>query len=184
MPALRQRVVERLAHLRDERLALAALLRDLLRERLVLVRLEMLEREVLELPPHLRHTEAVRERRVEVARLLRDAPPLLRRQVVERPHVVQPVGELDDDDARILRDRQQQLAIVLDLPLLRRAADGSLRDLGQAVDDLGDLLAELALDVGDGDRRVLDDVVDQPARDGDRVELQLGEDLRDLDASA
>ena len=30
--------------------------------------------------------------------------------------------------------------------------------------------------------RVLDDVVDQPAGDGDRVELQVGEDLRDLDA--
>ena len=70
------------------------------------------------------------------------------RQLVERAHVVQAVGELDEDDARVLRDRQQQLAVVLDLPLLRRV-ERQLADLRQAVDDLRDLLAELALDVGD-----------------------------------
>ena len=91
-------------------------------------------------------------------------------------------ASLIDDDARVLRDREQQLAVVLDLPLLRSSCSRQLADLRQAVDDRGDLLAELALDVGDRDRGVLDDVVDQPARDGDGVELQVGEDLRDLDA--
>ena len=46
----------------------------------------------------------------------------------------------------------------------------------------GDLRPELRLDVGDGDVRVLDDVVDQTAGDRDGVELEVGEDLRDLDA--
>ena len=181
MPARLERALERIAHARDEVLALAALLRDELRERAVVVRLEMLEREVLELPPHLRHTEAVRERRVQVPRLLRDPTALLGRQPVERPHVVQPVGQLDQDDANILRDRQQQLAVVLDLPFLRRV-ERQISDLRQAIDDLRDLLPELLLDVGDGDGRVLDDIVNQPARDRHRIELQVGENPRDLDA--
>ncbi len=45
-----------------------------------------------------------------------------------------------------------------------------------------DLAPELALDIFDGDGRVFDDVVDQPARNGHRVELQIGEDLGHLDA--
>ena len=141
-----QPLLERLAHLRDQRLALAALGRDQLRERLVRLGLEVLEGEILELPPHLRHAEAMRERRVQVARLLRDAPPLLGREPVERAHVVQAVGELDQDDARILGDRQQQLAVVLDLPFLARG-QRQVGDLGQPVDDLRDFLAELALDI-------------------------------------
>ena len=135
---------ERLGHLADERFALATLLRDLAGEGFVIFWFEMFEREILELPPELRHTEAMRERRIEVARLLGDALPLLGRKPVERPHVVQAIGQLHDDDARVLRDRQQQLAIALDLPLLRRSAGRQLGDLGQAVDDRGDLLSELA----------------------------------------
>ena len=59
--------------------------------------------------------------RVDLARLERDAAPLVRPQVLERAHVVQAVGELDQDDARVLRHRQQQLAVVLDLLLGVRA---------------------------------------------------------------
>ena len=35
-------------------------------------------------------------------------------------------ASLIEDDARILRDREQQLAVVLDLPLLRSTLSGSL----------------------------------------------------------
>ena len=55
-------------------------------------------------------------------------------------------ASLIENDARILRDRQQQLAVILDLPLLRRV-ERQVADLRQAIDDLGDLLAELRLDV-------------------------------------
>ncbi len=164
-----------------KRFALAALLRDFLRQRLVLVGLDVLERQVLELPTQLRHTEAVGERRVQVARLLRDADALLRRQILERPHVVQAVGELDDDDARIFGDREQQLAIALDLPLLRRPARRQLGDLREPVDDVGDRAPELLLHVGDRELGVLDDVVQQSGGDGHRIELQLGENLGDFD---
>ena len=120
--ALSSRAVERFGHLPDQCFTLATLLRDLLGERFVFVWFEMFERQILELPAEPSHTEAMGERRVEVARFLRDTARAFRRQPVERPHVVQAVGQLDDDDARVLGDRQQELAIALDLSLLRRAA--------------------------------------------------------------
>jgi len=106
----------------------------------------VLERQVLELPPDARHAEAVGERRVEVASLERDAGALVRFEMLERPHVVQAIGELDDDDARVLGDREQQLAVVLDLSLLRRP-ERPTRDLRQPIHDRRDLLTDLALDV-------------------------------------
>src|SRR5206468_9371426 len=42
--------------------------------------------------------------------------------------------------------------------------------------------SELALHVLELDVRVLDDVVDEPTRHGGAVELEVGEDLRHLDA--
>ena len=98
-----------------------ALGRHLRRQLAVVLGLEKLEREVLQLGLHAGHAEPVRQRRVDLARLERDAAPPLGRQVLERAHVVQPVAQLDDDDARVLRDRQQQLPVVLDL-LLGRAS--------------------------------------------------------------
>ena len=133
------------------------------------------------LPSHLRHAEAVRQRGVEIHRLLRDAPPLLVGQIVERAHVVEAVRQLDQDDAHILGDGEQQLAIVLDL-VAPAESERDVADLGDAIDDLGDLLAERAFDVRHGELRVLDHVVDQPAGHRDAVEVQLGQDLGHLNA--
>jgi hypothetical protein len=180
-PGVAQHALDRIPHLRDEALALSPLGGDEPCETLVSVRLEVLEREVLQLPPQLRHSKAVGERRVEVHRLLRNAPTLLLAEIIQRPHVVQAIGELDQDDARVLRDGQEELAIVLDLALLRRP-ERDVPDLGYAVHDRGDLAAELALDLLDADARVLDDIVDQAARHGHGIEVQLSQDLRDLDA--
>src|SRR5207344_1106085 len=59
----------------DQALARAPLAVHLLAKRLVRRRLEVPERDLLELVLELAHAEAVRDRRVDVARLLRDAQP-------------------------------------------------------------------------------------------------------------
>ena len=90
---------------------------------------------------------------------------LVLRHMVERAHVVQPVGELDQQDANILGDRQQQLAQVLRLlGLLRDEIE--LLQLGQALDELADVGAEELVDLLARGGGVLDRVVQQ--RDGDR----------------
>jgi urocanate hydratase len=55
---------------------------------------------------------------VAVGRDSRDAAPVRRRHRVQRAHVVQPVGELDEDDADVLRHREQHLAETLGLRVL------------------------------------------------------------------
>ena len=58
--------------------------------------------------------------RVDVTGLLRDADPPVFGQMVQGAHVVQPVGELDEDDADIVNHRQQHLAKTLGLAFFAR----------------------------------------------------------------
>ena len=180
MPASCSSIVERGLELEDGLLARGTLGRHLLGQLAVLVRLQELERQVFQLRLDAGHAEPVRQRRVDLAGLQRDPGSPLRRQVLQRPHVVEPVAQLDDDDAGVLGDRQQELAVVLDL-LLGRGAEGEAGDLGEAVHDAGDLGAELPGDVLHPHVGVLDHVVQQRGRDGGAVQQLLGQDQRDGD---
>ena len=62
--------------------------------------------------------EPVRERRVDLERLLRLLHLLLLAEVLDRAHVVEAVGELDEDDSHVLRHRDDHLPVVLRLGLL------------------------------------------------------------------
>ena len=138
--------------------------------------LEHLEREVLELPLDLPDPEPLRQRGVDLHRLAGDPLLLLRLEVAQGAHVVEPVGELDEDDADVVGHRQEHLPDVLGL-LLLVGVGGEARQLGHAVDEVGDLGAEPLLDVGEAVLRVLGDVVEERRRHGDGVDAELGEDL-------
>ena len=135
------------------------------------------EREVLELPLHVLDAEAVRERRVDVERLLRDALLLLLGERRDRPHVVEAVGELDEQDAHVLRHRHEHLAHRGGLLRFLRVELQPV-ELGDAVDDRGQVGAEVGDEVVDRDRRVLDRVVEQRRTQGHVVEAEVGEDHR------
>ncbi len=111
-------------------------------------------------------------------RLLGDALLLLERHRCQRAHVVQPVGELDDQHPQVLGHRHQHLAHAGGLLLLTRVETDAL-ELGDTIDDGCDLGAEVALDIGDGDLGVLDGVVQQRSGHRDLVEADVGDDLRD-----
>ena len=93
----------------------------------------------------------------------------------ERAHVVQAVGELDDEHAQVAGHRDQHLAHRGRLLGLARVELDAL-ELGDAVDDRRDLAAEVGLDVGERDLGVLDGVVEQGGGDGDLVEADVGDD--------
>ena len=100
--------------------------------------------------------------------------------VFERAHVVQPVGELDQQHAHVVGDGEQKLAQVLGL--LRLLGDEvELFQLGQPLDQLADLMAEQPVDLGAGGVGILDRVVQERRGDGRVVELKVGEDRGDLE---
>ena len=169
------RIVRRLL---DLRLAVGAPVGDHRLDLGVLAWMERLERQVLELPLERVDPEPVRERRVDLERLLRLLHLLLLAEVLDRAHVVQPVGELDEDDPHVLGHRDDHLAVVLRLGLLA-ARELDPRQLRDPLDELGDLGAELRAHLVELRVRVLDDVVEE--RRGDRllVEMELGADARD-----
>ena len=117
------------------------------------------------------------DRGVDVERLARDRLLLGRGKARERAHVVEAVGELDDDDANVLSHRQEHLAKVLDLRVLLRLIRNS-RKLRDAVDEARDLGAELLGDLLAGHGGILDDVVQQSGGDRLMVHLELGENPR------
>ncbi len=171
---------EVVAGLLDVLLALLALLVDKNLDLGVLARVQCLEREILELPLDRVDAEPVRDRRVDLQRLLRLVDLLLLGHRVDRAHVVQAVGELDQDDPHVVGHRHHHLAVVLGLRLVARLERdaGELRD---AVDDVRDLVAELMAHLGERCRRVLDGVVQQRRAQRLRVQAHAGADLRDAD---
>ena len=161
----------------DERLAVGPALVDHLLDLAVAPRVQGREGEVLELPLEGVDAEPVRERRVDLERLLGLLDLLRLGHVRERAHVVQPVRELDDQHADVARHRDDQLAVVLGLVLLL-AVEVDLRQLGDAVNQRGDLAAEEALDVVEAGAGVLDGVVHQGGGDRGAVEPEPGADAR------
>ena len=175
---LLERLVEHDHGSLDERLALAPMRLELLGQAPVGLGLEHLEGQVLELPLDLPDAQPLGQRRIDLGSLARNALLLLGRQGRDRAHVVQPIGQLDEHDADVLRHRQQHLANVLGL-LLLVAAGTELGQLGDAVDECCDLRPETLLDVGQREVGVLGHVVQQRGLDGFRVEAEVGQRARD-----
>ena len=105
------------------------------------------------------------------------------RDEMQGAHVVQPVGELDQQDADVAAHRQHELAEVLRL-LGAVGLQFQPGQLGDAIDQAGDFLAEPRLDLRQLDRRVLDHVVQQAGGDRGGVEPVAGQDVGDRDRMA
>ena len=114
--------------------------------------------------------------RVDLERLAGHALLGLLPDVAQRAHVVEPVGELDDQHPDVARHRDDHLADGLGL---RGVAVLDLVELGDAVDEQRDLVAEVVAQLVEGVRRVLDRVVEQ-RRDQRRLgHADVGEDRGD-----
>jgi hypothetical protein len=148
------------------------------------IALKLLEREQLHLAHVFVHPHALGQRGIDVHRLARDAAALvLALDEVERPHIVQPVGQLDQQDAQILAHRQEEFPQVLG----RAFAFGQrldLRQLGNAVHQPRDFGTEVVFDLVDRRQRVLDRVVQQRGDNRFQIELQLGHQAGHLDRMA
>ena len=138
------------------------------------------EGEVFEFIAHALHAHTAGKRSVDVERVLGDAGALGVRHELEGAHVVQAVGELDQEHARVIGNGEQELAEILRL-LGVLGDEVEPAELGQAVDQPPDLLAERLVDLFAGDRRVFDRVVQHRRRDGGVIDLELGQNGRHLE---
>ena len=114
---LRQAFVEGGEHLADDFAPVAAGRSHRLRQHPESHRVLVLERQFLQFAEHLVETQPVGDRRVDLEGLAGDPAPLRRAHRIEGAHVVQAVGELDQDHPQIARHRQQHLAEILGLRL-------------------------------------------------------------------
>ena len=136
---------------------------------------ERLESQFLELHAHAVHAEAIGDGGVEVQRLAGDQAALFRRHDADRAHVVQAVGELDENHAQIPRRRHRHLLEVLGLGFGARLEDR--RQLGDAVDDLRHVVAERAHERLLGDAGVFEHVVQHRGGNGLRVHAHGRQDV-------
>ena len=174
-----QLVVDDCLHLREKSFALFAARIDSFFHLLVARGIEEAEAQILEFAANLAHAQAVGDGSVDLERLLGDLVLAFGLQVLERAHVVEAIGELDEHHADVINHGEHHLAQVLCLRLFA-GGEVDLADLGDALDDVRNLLAEFLANVNDGDRGVFDRVVEQPGGDGDRVHLHIGEDHRNF----
>ena len=122
------------------------------------LRVQPAKRMVLELLAQPLHTHAAGERRIDIHGLLGDDLALAGLHMLERAHIVEAVGELDEQHADVARDGKQELAEIL--RLLDLAGDKvELLDLGKPVDERADLAAEQRVDLASGGGGVLNRVV-------------------------
>ena len=175
-----QRALDRFEDLLDHFAAVAARRLDRFRQRPVAHRIQVRERQVLQLAVDVVQAQPVRDRHVHFHRLGGDAALLGRRHVLERAHVVQAVGQLDQDDAHVRRHRQQHLAEVFRLRF-DQALEFDFFELGQAVDEGGDRRAEAFDQLFLLDVLVFHHVVQQRGHDGLGVKLPVGADFGDRD---
>ncbi len=175
---LAQPAFDAVEHFADHFAAVAAGGAHRLGQNAVAVGVEVAERQILHLLVDAVKPQAVGDRRVDIQRLAGDALAFLRVDGVQRAHVVQTIGELDQHHAHVARHRQQHLAKVLCLRLFLGIELDAV-ELGDAIDEFGYRATEQFGDLVLGDVGVFDDVVQQGCRQRLRVHVPLREDAGD-----
>ena len=154
---------DRLFDALQEFLVFAALLCQTVDNLLITDRIQMLEREILELPLDALHAQTVRNRRIDFHGLQRFGALFCLAHELDRPHVVQTVGQLDQDDADVLRHRDEHLAQILHLLLLFGIPD--LTQSGDAVYQIGYGCSELLCNLVVAERGIFNTIVQKSGTD-------------------
>ena len=140
--------------------------------RVIRLGVEVLERQILELVFDLPHSQSVGDGRVDVQGLLPDGQSSPLRHVAERTHVVQPVGQLDENDANVVDHGEQHLAEVFRLSFLARG-EGDGADLGDTFHDMSHFGPKQFSHPLDRGECVLNDVMEQTSRNRDVIQTHV-----------
>ena len=142
----------------------------------ILLRKAILHAEILQLGFDGVEAQTIGQGGKQIDRLARDLNLLIERHSPQRTHVVQTVGNLDQDHTHIVREGQQDLAEIF--RLLRGVGIKNTRHLGQSIDHRGDFRAKNTLHILDRILRILHHIVQQSRND--RFDTQTDLIHRDL----
>ena len=157
----------------DKIISCALAQRNLLHQLIIDFRLQILQRQVIQLDFHLGDTEPLCDRGINIHRLARLLDLLFPRHVFQRTHIVKTVGKLDQNDPDILCHRQKHFSQILrlNLHLIRRV--GQLTQLRHAIYQESNLLVELSGQILQGHPGILHRVVEQSGDDRLLIQLQV-----------
>ncbi len=114
----------------------------------------------------------MRDGRVNLHGLGRDALLPFGRKRPDGAHVVQAIRQLHHDDADVVHHSEQHLADALGLPLFARG-EIQFAQFGDAVDHAGHIVAEFFLHFGEGGGGVLDYIVEQAGFQAHQVHVHV-----------
>ena len=144
---------------------------------LIALRVEILQGEIFQLPLGALHAQPVRDGGVDLHGFQRLAALLLGRLIVHGAHVVETVGDLDEDHADVLGHGQKHLAQVLHL-LVFLAGVLDAGQLGDAFHDVGNGRTELPGDILVGETGILNHVVQERRDNAVFVKAHVRRDVR------
>ena len=139
-----------------------------------------LEREVLQLPFHFLNTQAMRKGGIDVPGLLGSAALLPLGHHRQRPHVVEPVRQLDDQHPPVAGHRDEHLAHRGGLLRLFRVETKPVQ-LRDPIHDRRHRRTEFLPDLGEGHPGVLHRVVQQRRGRAYGVQAEIGDDRGNRD---
>ena len=149
---------------------------DLLLETFPLLGMEIAEAQVLHLDLDAADSESIGDGREDIQGLPRDGHLSIGTEIFEGPHIVQSIGELDQNDPDVIHGSEEEPAEVLGLGgFAGRERAFEVGELRERHDQAGDIRSKLELEFLGRRVGVLEKIVQQPGGDGDLVEFHLGE---------
>ncbi len=141
----------------------------------VIFRIEVLEAQVFEFAFDFADAKAIGDRRVDLHCLAGDTFALFGSEVIKGAHIMQAVGQLDDDDADISRHCKEHLPQVFKEVFFAGATQFYLAKLSDTVHQFRHFDAEFFFDLIEGEIGVLGDIVQQTGRDSTRFHTDFRE---------
>ncbi|RMQ54470.1 hypothetical protein ALQ01_05585 [Pseudomonas savastanoi pv. glycinea] len=182
-----QFVVELGHDVADEALAVQPALVQQLGDLLVLIRLQVAERQVFQLPLDMPDTQTMGQRCIDVEDFASHTIAFFVVGVLHRTNRAGTFGQFDQRNTNVVDHRHQHLAQVFDLRLtaeyqrLTRAEAGADRGHAQhAVDQFGDRRAKTLLDLRQRDDTFTHAAVNDRRNQRVLIQLEISQDLRDF----
>ena len=131
--------------------------------------------QIFQLQPDPVDSEPVGQRCVDVKGFLGDLHLFLRGVILQGPHVVEPVGQFDQDNPDILDHGKNHLSEIFGLIFFRRS-NGDAADLCQTIDQLGDFVTEVFPYLFKGGQCILHGIMKEAGGHAGDIQLELSQD--------